>query len=355
MLVEEKSQYGGRRAAGFFGGGFMSIFIMCNPLVDVVFQAPAGMVEELGAHPGSMNLVEYETIEKIFARKMPGVRGAGGSGANTARGLAWLSGVSGRGAIDIGRPAYLGSVGDDAEGEAFDKLLSEAGVESFLAVKKGQPTGVSAILVSPDHERTMFTFLGACRLLDKGDVPLKAASGADCVYLTGYNWDTPNQEEAAKMAAQEAKNAGKKVCLDVADPFVAQRYGDSFRSWCPGRLDILFANHEELKSLTGAGGSDEQILEAAMAYAPLVIMKTGKDGCSIREGRRVLRVPGEKVQTVDTTAAGDSFAAGFLFGHLLGKNLGLCGRIANRLASQMVTVEGCNYSLLNREKVLELL
>ena len=330
----------------------MSVFIMCNPLVDVVIKAPLGMVEELGATPGSMNLVEYATIEKIFARKMPCVRGAGGSGANTARGLAWLAGQE----TDIGgRPAFLGSVGGDAEGEAFDSLLKEAGVESLLAVKQGQPTGVSAILVSPDHERTMFTFLGACRLLDTGDVKREAAARASCVYLTGYNWDTPNQEKAAKIAAEEARNAGKKVCLDVADPFVAQRYGDSFRSWCPGRLDILFANHEELKSLTGVSGADEEILEAASAYAPLVIMKTGKDGCCIRERGAVVRVPGEKVQAVDTTAAGDSFAAGFLFGLLRGKDLELCGKIANRIAAQMVTVEGCNYSLLDREKVTGLL
>ena len=351
----------------------MSVFIMCNPLVDVVMMAPAGMVEELGARPGSMNLVEYPVIEKIFARKLPGVRGAGGSGANTARGLAWLGGslskaswLFARAAAESGedlpeagntsvKAEFLGAVGNDGEGKDFNKLLKKAGVESHIVVKKGQPTGVSAILVSPDHERTMFTFLGACRLLDTSDVPLKAASKADYVYLTGYNWDTPNQEAAAKAAAGEAKKAGKKVCLDVADPFVAQRYGDSFRSWCPGRLDILFANHEELKSLTGVAGPDEAILEAAMAYAPLVIMKTGKDGCYIREGGTVLKIPGEKVQAVDTTAAGDSFAAGFLFGLLRGKSLEVCGKIANRLAAQMVTVEGCNYDLLDRSKVLELL
>jgi sugar/nucleoside kinase (ribokinase family) len=201
----------------------------------------------------------------------------------------------------------------------------------------------------------MFTFLGACRLLDTADVPLQAAARASYVYLTGYNWDTPNQEEAAKAAADAAKKGGKKVCLDAADPFVARRYGESFRSWCPGRVDILFANREELKAFCGVNGADEEALEAALAYAPLVIMKTGKDGCLIREREKLLRVPGEKVEAVDTTAAGDSFAAGFLFGLLLGKDLWQCGKIANRLASQMVTVEGCNYGLLDRDRVRELL
>jgi fructokinase len=328
----------------------MSVFVMCNPLTDIVIQAPAGMVEELGAVPGSMNLVERGTIEAIFARNMPSVRVPGGSGANTARGLAWLNGREGR----MGKPGYLGSVGEDGEGRNFGRLLEEAGVRSFLAFKQGQPSGVSAILVSPDHERTMFTYLGACRLLDAGDLPLDALRSFPYVYLTGYNWDTPNQEQAAKAAAAAVKSAGGKVCLDVADPFVAVRYGPSFRSWCSGNLDILFANRDELAALSGVKSGDRDILEAAAAYAPLVVMKTGGEGCAMLEGGQMRTCAGEKVRAVDTTAAGDSFAAGFLFGLLLGKDIGLCGRIANRLAAQMVTVEGCDYSRLDRERVLEL-
>ncbi|MDR1933743.1 MAG: adenosine kinase [Spirochaetales bacterium] len=329
----------------------MSVFIMCNPLVDIVIQAPAGMVKDLEAVPGSMNLVSHDIIDKIFAKRMSAVRIPGGSGANTARGLAWLNGSGG----PIAQPAYLGSVGADEEGRNFDNLLAGAGVRSFLAVKKEQPTGVSVILVTPDHERTMFTFLGACRLLDISDVPLEAVRAASYVYLTGYNWDTPNQEEAAKTAAETAKKAGKKVCFDVADPFVALRYGESFREWCPGKVDILFANQDELAALTGVKGPQEAILKAAEGLAPLLVMKTGKDGCSIAREGGVIRVPGERVKAVDTTAAGDSFAAGFLFGLLLGKDIELCGKIANRTASQMVTVEGCDYSRLDREKILELL
>jgi fructokinase len=246
-------------------------------------------------------------------------------------------------------------VGGDAEGRDFDRLLNGAGVRSFLVFKKEQPSGVSVILVSPDHERTMFTYLGACRLLDRADLPLDAVKRASYVYLTGYNWDTPNQEKAAKAAAEAVKSAGGKVCLDVADPFVAVRYGDSFRSWIPGNLDILFANRDELAALTAVKSGDEDILRAAAAYAPLVVMKTGGEGCAILEGGRIRRVAGETVQAIDTTAAGDSFAAGFLFGLLLGKDIELCGKLANRLASRMVTVEGCDYSRLDRQKILELL
>ncbi|MDR1315621.1 MAG: adenosine kinase [Spirochaetales bacterium] len=329
----------------------MSVFLMCNPLTDIVIQAPAGMVEELGAVPGSMNLSRRDTIEAIFAKKMPSIRVPGGSGANTARGLAWLNGKDGY----IEKPAYLGSAGGDEEGRAFDRFLKEAGVSSCLVFKEGQASGVSVILVSPDHERTMFTYLGACRLLDRSDLPLDALRRTSYLYLTGYNWDTPNQEQAAKDAAAVVKGAGGKVCLDVADPFVAARYRDSFYSWCPGNLDILFANREELAALTGVKSGDDAILKAAAAYAPLVVMKTGREGCAILADGQIRRAAGETVQAVDTTAAGDSFAAGFLFGLLLGKDIELCGKAANHLAAQMVTVEGCDYSHLDREKVLELL
>jgi len=324
-----------------------SVFIMCNPLMDLVIPAEKEWLSELGAVPGSMNLVDHDVVERILEWKPRITRIPGGSGANTARGLAWLR----RG--DVETPAYLGAVGNDEQGEFFSALLRKVGVESYLAGKGGAQTGVSAILVTPDHERTMFTHLGACRLLDEGDLPVEAVEASSYLYLTGYNWDTPNQEAAAKKAAKAAKKAGRRVCLDVADPFVANRYRDALVSWIPGTIDILFANREELRALTGVTGSDEAVLAEAVRLSPLAIMKIGKDGCLIAEGGNVLRIEGERVVPKDTTAAGDSFAAGFLYGLLTGKSLGTCGKLANRVASQMVTVEGCNYDLLDREKVLQ--
>ncbi len=323
-----------------------SVFIMCNPLMDLVIQARKEWLSELGAVPGSMNLVDHGVVEKILGWKPRIARVPGGSGANTARGIAWLR----RG--DVEPPAYLGAVGNDEQGEFFSSLLRKVGVESFLAGKGGAPTGVSAILVTPDHERTMFTHLGACRLLDEGDLPIEAVQASSCLYLTGYNWDTPNQEAAAKKAADAAKRAGKRVCLDVADPFVANRYREALVSWIPGTVDILFANRDELRALTGISGSDEAVLAAAVKLSPLAIMKIGKDGCLIAEGGKAVRVEGEPVAPKDTTAAGDSFAAGFLYGLLTGRSIGICGKLANRVASQMVTVEGCNYDLLDRGKAL---
>ena len=329
-----------------------SVFLMCNPLMDLIISAQSEWLKDLNAVPGSMNLVDYSIVEKILNRKPKIVRVPGGSGANTARGIAWLRGET----TEVEKPAYLGAVGEDEQGKNFSSLLEKAGVESFLAAKNDLPTGVSAILVTPDHERTMFTHLGACRLLDEKDLPLEAVKAAKYFYLTGYNWDTPNQESAAKLAAAEAKRAGVAVCLDVADPFVANRYRDALLAWIPGTVSVLFANRDELRALTGKTGSDDEVLAEARKLAPLVVMKIGKDGCLIAaENKAILKVPGERVVPKDTTAAGDSFAAGFLYALLLGKSHEVAGRLANRVASAMVTVEGCNYDLLDRKKVREIL
>jgi sugar/nucleoside kinase (ribokinase family) len=328
-----------------------SVFIMCNPLMDLIIPAPADLIKELGAVKGSMNLVEFPIIENILSKGLSYTRVPGGSGANTARGLAWLRGNDGR----IERPYFLGAVGRDEEGRMFHELLERGGVGSLLSVKTGFPTGVSAILVTPDHERTMFTCLSACRLLETKDIPIGQLRESSYVYVTGYNWDTPNQESAVKAVVEEARTVGRKVCLDVADPFVAHRYRGALAEWIPGRVDVLFANREELRALTALEGTDEAVLKAAGKLAPLVVMKIGKDGCLIFDGKSPILVPGEQVVPVDTTAAGDSFAAGFLFGLLLGKDLAQCGGLANRTASRMVTVQGCNYDLLDRDEVLAFL
>jgi fructokinase len=325
-----------------------SVFIMCNPLMDLIIPAPDGLVKELGAVKGSMNLVESPTVEIIRSKGLAYTRVPGGSGANTARGLAWLRGKDGK----IEKPYFLGAVGRDEEGRQFHELLEKGGVGSLLSAKTGRPTGISAILVTPDHERTMFTSLGACRLLEMKDLPLEALRESACLYITGYNWDTPNQEAAVKAAVEEARSVGILVCLDAADPFVAHRYRDALVGWIPGKVDVLFANREELRALTASEGTDEAVLTTAGKLAPLVVMKTGRDGCLIYEGKSPINVPGEQVVPVDTTAAGDSFAAGFLYEFLQGRDLARCGRLANRLASRMVTVRGCNYDLLNRDEIL---
>jgi sugar/nucleoside kinase (ribokinase family) len=320
---------------------------MCNPLMDIILRVEKNNVAALGAVPGSMNLVDFETMSRISSSAAGAIRSAGGGGANTMRGLAWLGNPVGAAV----RPIYLGAIGDDSRGQELETLFRQQGVEPLLA-RKGLPTGVSVILVTPDRERTMFTYLGACQEFKPADVPYERLGQAGWFHLTGFLWDTPNQEQAARELADFARKHDRRIAFDVADPFVVHRHHCKLLDWIPGRVDLLFANREELKALTGLEGSDEEIVSAAGSLAPRVVMKTGSDGCWINEDSQLRHVPGERVQAVDTTAAGDAFAAGFLFGLMSGRDCHRSARLANRLAARMVTIVGCNYSAIDRAGVL---
>lgn len=352
----------------------LSVFGLGNPLMDIILEASPETLDRLKAVPGSMNLVEFETQKEVIGAAATARYSAGGSCANTIRGIAWLVG----GDASIPRPAYTGSVGRDEYGDRFEASLVAQGVETRLA-RKDVPTGTSAIVVTPDHERTMFTHLGACREFTTEDLDLDLLRTCSIFHTTGYMWDTPNQEKAAKKAIAHARNAGILVSFDIADPFVAERYGTGLVSWLPGNIDILFANFEELKAMTrvldgDSAESPEIVVRQAAVFAPIVALKVGAEGCLILrrpdaparqgaggpagEGRRtaadveVFNVAPERVRAKDTTAAGDAFAAGFLYAFLRGEDLARCGYRANRIASRIVTVTGCDYSALDRGDVL---
>jgi sugar/nucleoside kinase (ribokinase family) len=279
----------------------------------------------------------------------------GGSAANTVRGIAWLASEAGRatresalgasGGLPSGTlaPVFNGAIGADARGEEFRSSIAGAGVHPSLVLKT-TPTGTSVILVTPDGERTMNTFLGACRDFQPSDLDVASLAESRMLYLTGYLWDTDNQRRAAEKAHAIAREKGRKiiVAFDLADPFAVRRYAEQFRAWLPGKVDVLFGNRDEIALLTGAA-CDEDCVQAAAAMAPLVVMKVGKEGCLVGWGGRWEKVPGVPVKVVDTTGAGDAFAAGFLFAQLTGADPLTCGRLANRLASRVVGAEGCCY------------
>ena len=211
-------------------------------------------------------------------------------------------------------------------------------------VRKATPTGTSVILVTPDGERTMNTYLGACRDFEPADLDLARLAESRMLYLTGYLWDTDNQRRAAEKAAAFAREAGRRISIafDLADPFAVRRFGDQFRSWIPGNVDILFGNRDELAILMGSA-CDEDCVSEASALAPLVVMKAGEKGCLVGWDGKCELVPGVPVHVVDTTGAGDAFAAGFLFARLAGRRSLQSAQLANRLASRIVGVEGCRY------------
>lgn len=264
---------------------------------------------------------------------------AGGSCANTIRGIGWLA----NGDNGFDPPAYTGAVGKDEVASTFEELLVTEGVTPLLA-KKDTPTGTSAIAVTPDSERTMFTNLSACRALELADIDRSASTSSRILHTTGYMWDTQNQQAAAESAVETARGAGILISFDIADPFVVDRYREKLLSWIPGKVDLLFANEEELRRLTEETGDRSEVIAKASRFAPLVVMKVGADGCLVHEEGKVIQVPGDPAPVKDTTGAGDAFAGGFLFGVLMGREPRECARLANRLAAAVVGVEGCTYS-----------
>jgi sugar/nucleoside kinase (ribokinase family) len=318
-----------------------SVFGMGNPLMDLIVHDQHAMLVSLNAVPGSMNLVDSEFQNKVLSGGDITARSPGGSCANTLRGFAWLQKIGGGGE----KPVYCGAVGHDTEGDLLRESLTAQGVEPSLAYKT-TPTGTSAIVVTPDSERTMFTHLGACRDLEYKDVDMDKVSAARYFHTTGYMWDTQNQEEAAVNSASVAKKQGLSVSFDIADPFVIERYRDRLVAWMPGNIDVLFANREEMKVLTGCVDCDTEVIKHASEFSPLVVMKVGKDGCILFSGQETIHVPGDVVECVDTTGAGDAFAGGFLYGLITGKSIYECGRIANTIAAAIVTIPGCSYENL---------
>ncbi len=314
-----------------------------NPIVDLIAHVGLDSVNALGAVPGSMNLVDGPRQAEVLRSTKAYYRAPGGSCSNTVRAVAFLNRLAG----NRGRILYTGCVGNDEDGRLFSSLLERAGVEPHLSIKSAH-TGTSAILVSQDHERTMFTNLGASRELAYTDIDVAAVSTCGIFHTTGYMWDTKNQEAATIKAAKRCRDAGGTVSFDVADPFVADRYREKLQEWVPGNVDLLFANREELASLLERDDEPESLIRAAADLAHTVALKVGKDGCLILHKGVVVRIPGITVEPKDTTGAGDAFAGGFLFGLIAGKSPEECGIVANRLAASIVAVEACDYEAVDK-------
>jgi sugar/nucleoside kinase (ribokinase family) len=323
-----------------------SVFGLENPLFDRVAAVADAVVAEVGAPKGTMNLVDHAQMRRVLAlakgfRSIPG-----GSAANTVRAVACLSR-----ARAVPPPVYSGAVGCDPEGEEYGSILRAQGVVTRLACKR-EPTGCSVILVTPDRERTMFTFLGACREYTPEDLDQGLLIRSRYLYLTGYMWDTENQRQAALLAGSTALAEGVRVAFDLADPFAVRRYRQQYLSWIPAHVEVLFGNREEFRLLLGEGLTDGELAEAAGELAPQAVMKIGAEGCLVNYFGQVSRVAGFPVTPVDTTAAGDCFAAGYLYGQLRGFSAQGSARLANRLAAWIVTVEGCDLENMDPAEVL---
>jgi sugar/nucleoside kinase (ribokinase family) len=326
--------------------GTISVFGIGNPLMDYVAHGEFQLLKSLGATAGTMNLITLEQKHRILQNVTRYSNIPGGSCANTVRGLAWLGSVD-----PIAPPLYTGAVGRDSVGREYTEVLEKLGIHTKMGQKSSE-TGVSVIIVTPDYERTMFTYLGACRQYSIQDLDLDLLGRSSYLHITGYMWDTESQKKATLAALNTARKKGIRVSFDLADPMAVKRYKKDFERLIPDCVDVLFGNREEISLMLDRQGSYRELAEAAGALTPLVIMKVGADGCLVNDGGHISHIAGEKVEPVDTIGAGDFFASGFLFGLIKGKSSVECAVLANRLAAGIVTVEGCSLHKLDPTTIL---
>jgi sugar/nucleoside kinase (ribokinase family) len=306
----------------------IDVLTLGNAIVDVLAQTDEAFLVAQKVHKGAMQLIDEARAEQLFGSMGAATIVSGGSGANTAAGAASL-GV---------RAGFIGKVKDDETGRLFAHDLKAIDVHYDVApASDGPATARSFILVTPDGERTMNTYLGACQNLTPDDVNPETVKASSIVYLEGYLWDPPAAKEAFRKAVKIAHGAGNRVALTLSDAFCVDRYRDEFLGLIrDGSLDILFANIHELQSLYGT--SDAGTALAALRDENIlgVVTRSAEGALVVSRGetRAVPAFPVEKV--VDTTGAGDLFAAGFLSG--LTQNLDLvdCARLGGLAAAEII-------------------
>ena len=317
------------------------VFGMCNPLYDIQAEVPETVLTELAYEKGGMYLIEAEQQRELVAKIYQYIVNteAGGSGANTMIGIAQLGGTA----------CYTGKLGNDEHGTLYTNGLNAKNVKCCAAQGEGT-TGISVILVTPDAQRTMFTFLGMCRELGPDDVAADILKESKYLYVTGYLWDTDTQKEAVLKAMREAKAAGVKVALSLSDPFCVNRNKDDFLAIVQEHVDLLIGNRDEAQALTDTATPQDAI--AALApYCELAAVTMDSQGSLLRSGNETLTIPACSVTPVDTTGAGDMYAAGILYGLTQGLSLERTGRIASCAAAQVVGKMGPRLDTLDQSAI----
>jgi len=299
-----------------------------NAIVDVLSQADEAFLDAQNLPKGSMTLIDAARAEELYAGMGPAVEVSGGSAANTLAGVAALG----------GRGAFVGKVRNDQLGGIFRHDIRATGVTYRTpAATDGAPTARCLIFVTEDAQRTMATYLGASVELGPDELDSDLITGATITYLEGYLWDAPAAKEAFLAAARKAHDAGNKVALSLSDPFCVDRHRDSFVDLIGGHVDILFANEHEICSLYRVEAFDRALQQVRGHCEVAALTRSGK-GAVILAGDEVHVIDAEPVsQVVDTTGAGDLFAAGFLYGYTQGKGLYDCGRIGAVAAAEVIS------------------
>jgi sugar/nucleoside kinase (ribokinase family) len=311
------------------GDPTLDVVAVGNALVDVLSPTSDEFLAERGLYKGATALIDANQADALYERMGPGTEMSGGSAANTAVGIASLG----------GRSAFVGRVRDDLLGRVFAHDIRAAGVSfDTPPATAGDPTGRCLILVTPDAERTMNTFLGAAAQLHPDDVSPALIAETAVVYLEGFLFDQPDAKAAFRHAARAAHGAGRRVALSLSDVFCVERHRADFLALVEHDVDLLFANEAEICALFRVPTLDDAT-EAAIRHCEVAALTRGAKGSVVVSRDGVLEVPVHPVPggVVDTTGAGDLYASGFLFAFTRGHDLARCGRVGALAASEVIS------------------
>ena len=299
-----------------------------NAMVDILAHAEDAFLAANGVDKGIMQLIDKPRAVELYARLGPAREVSGGSAANTIAGIASLG----------GRTAYVGKVKDDQLGAIFAHDLRAQGADyatPLAAPEAAYETGRCMIVVTPDGERSMNTYLGASEFLSPADIMAGEMAGAEWIYLEGYRFDGPESHAAFAKAIGATKAAGGKVSLTLSDPFCVDRHRDAFRRLIREDLDMLFANRAEVMAMYG--GSFTEAMQAAAAEVPVAVITEGEQGAHVWAEGQHWHVPAVPTRIVDATGAGDLFAGAFLWGVAEGKDWAACARMGCLAASEVIS------------------
>lgn len=307
----------------------IDVIAIGNAIVDVMAPCADDLIDQLGLVRGGMTLIDTERAKALYAAMGPAREISGGSAANTLAGLAALG----------AKCAFIGQVADDQLGEVFAHDIRAGGIDFATPVRAGDPpTARCLIFVTPDGQRTMNTFLGASQFLPPAALDEAAIAAAKVLYLEGYLWDPEEPRAAMRRAIAAAREAGRQVAFTLSDAFVIDRHGDDFRALiAEGQIDILFANHVELAALTGEDDFDAGLAALQDKVPVLVVTRSEHGAVAVANGQRTAVRAEPVARVVDTTGAGDLFAAGFLYGHVNDRPLNECLTLGAICAGEIIS------------------